>query len=179
MSLISRTLSVVCCTAVITAVTVGGLAAPASATTTACSGGGSFTIVDGLDVDAFSGQTCQGTATIASTVKNILGDAFRARMGVRSAVDLTSVVFEAPSSLESIGTNAFEGSGLTSIVIPNSVKTIWSVAFASARSLETVSFEAGSKLTDIRKGAFSDTDLRTISIPSSVTFIAPECIYRC
>lgn len=43
-----------------------------------------------------------------------------------------------PSTLVSIGDNAFQGTAIESLVIPNSVKTIGQTAFASCSSLKTV-----------------------------------------
>jgi len=80
----------------------------------------------------------------------------------------TSVTF--PSQLEVIGNGVFNQSGLTSVTIPNTVKTIksWGV-FAGSPNLASVTFQAGSKLESIGGEAFYKcTSLTTIEIPRSV-----------
>lgn len=47
--------------------------------------------------------------------------------------------FSIPGNIETIGRNAFEGSGLTAINIPLNVKTIEGAAFHNCQSLKTVS----------------------------------------
>jgi len=86
-------------------------------------------------------------------------------------INLT-VTFEANSKLRSIGAHAFSGSGLTSITIPASVKSIANGAFYSCGALTTVTFEADAALETIGDSAFSDSGLTSITIPASVKSIA-------
>jgi hypothetical protein len=73
---------------------------------------------------------------------------------------LTSVAI--PSSVTSIGTYAFAGSGLTSVEIPNSVKEIGKCAFNKCESLTNVTILDG--VTSIGAGAFGNcTALTTIN----------------
>ena len=72
---------------------------------------------------------------------------------------LTSVVI--PNSVTSIGKSAFYGcSGLTSVMIPNSVTSIGESAFESCSGLTSVVIP--NSVTSIGNGAFGDTHLRTI-----------------
>ncbi len=126
MSRISRTLSVVCCTAVIAAVTLGVPAAPASATTTTCSGGGTFTIAN----DVVTGHTgCKGAVIIPDGVTSIGDDAFK-------AAEVTSIVI--PDSVTSIGLQAFFGSALASVTFKGDAPAVGTDAFGDVADGATV-----------------------------------------
>jgi len=79
--------------------------------------------------------------------------------------------FVIPSSVISIGSNAFNGcSTLMSLTIPSSVTTIGSSAFNICSGLTSISIP--SSVTSIEGAAFSGcTGLTSISIPSSITSI--------
>jgi hypothetical protein len=66
--------------------------------------------------------------------------------------NLLSVTFEAGSQLDSIGEQAFYGTGLTSINIPSTVVSIGSEAFKGVSSLTSISIPAG--VTSIGEQAF-------------------------
>ncbi|MDA2984079.1 MAG: leucine-rich repeat domain-containing protein, partial [Actinomycetota bacterium] len=99
---------------VVAAVPLGVPAAPAWASTHC------FTVIDNVVSD---GDLCTGAVTIPKTVTSI-GDFAFSGISV-----LTSVTFEEDSALQTIGSDAFDGSGLTSIVIPKSVTSISDYAF--------------------------------------------------
>ena len=82
---------------------------------------------------------------------------------------LTSIVI--PNSVTSIGSQAFyQCSGLTSIVIPNSVTSIGNQAFSGCSGLTSVTL--GSGVTTIGDRVFSNcSGLVSIDIPDSVTSI--------
>ena len=107
-----------------------------------------------------------------------------------------------PSSVTSIGNNAFSGCGslsdivipssvtsigysafyhcdfLSKIVIPSSVTSIGNNAFSGCRSLSDIVIP--SSVTSIGDGAFSDCfSLSYIAIPSSVTSIGDSVFYHC
>jgi hypothetical protein len=87
-------------------------------------------------------------------------------------ISLSSVTFEADSSLTTIGNAAFRyASSLTSIEIPNFVTTIGDEAFKNDISLSSVTFEEPSSLATIGLEAFRATDLTSITIPNNVTDI--------
>jgi hypothetical protein len=84
---------------------------------------------------------------------------------------LTSVEFAEDSELLTIWWKAFDGSGLTSILIPKSVTLIGPFSL-STTALTSVTFEAGSALKTIDYAAFLNTGLTSVVIPKSVETIA-------
>lgn len=85
--------------------------------------------------------------------------------------NLKAVVFEDNAQLEFISTKCFEGcSSLTSIVIPTSVTSIKTKAFAQS-GLQNLTFKDGSTLTTIGEKAFQNTNLRSVYLPDSLKSI--------
>ncbi|MBR6516560.1 MAG: leucine-rich repeat domain-containing protein [Bacilli bacterium] len=94
-------------------------------------------------------------------------------------VNLKTVIFEEESTLEAINRDAFMSCGLTSIIIPNSLKTIGVDAF-SYSGLKTVTFEENSELELIGYNAFRVCrHLVSIVIPEGVTTIQNSAFWRC
>lgn len=71
-----------------------------------------------------------------------------------------------PKAVKEIGSNAFNGSGLTSIKIRENVETIDPFAFANCADLATVNFSEAANLTTIDVMAF-DSDPKLLSIDLS------------
>ncbi|MCM1368543.1 MAG: leucine-rich repeat domain-containing protein [Roseburia sp.] len=65
--------------------------------------------------------------------------------------------------------HGFEDSKIKSVIIPDSVKTVGTQAFAYCDNLKTVTF--GNGVTDIGKFAFRSTALETVTLPDSVKTI--------
>ena len=86
-----------------------------------------------------------------------------------------------PNSVTSIGDWAFSGcTSLTSITIPAGVTSIGEQAFRDCISLTTVTFASGSRLQTIGDWMFSGcTSLTSITIPASVTSIGEYAFYGC
>lgn len=77
-----------------------------------------------------------------------------------------------------IGSNAFQHKDITSVVIPDSVITIWSGAFSACHNLTAVVL--GKKVSSIYGSAFSNCPaLTTINIPESVTTITNYAFVNC
>lgn len=71
-------------------------------------------------------------------------------------------------SVEKIGSRAFAGCQITSVIIPSSVRTIGSSAFSGSSNLANVSFGAGSQLESAATDAFSGTKVENLKLPNSV-----------
>ena len=81
-------------------------------------------------------------------------------------------------TVTSIGSSAFTSAELTSVVIPDSVKTIGTYAFRYCASLADV--QLGTGLTSIGDSAFYGcTSLTAIELPESVTSIGSYAFYGC
>ena len=82
--------------------------------------------------------------------------------------------------LERIGAECFMGTLITSISIPNSVKSIGDRAFANS-SIESVIFGSGSQLRSIGEECFKASMLTSISLPDSVyscgSYAFADCAY--
>ena len=95
--------------------------------------------------------------------------------------NLTSVTYEAGSTLEIIGASAFAGcSSLTSINIPAGVTSIGASAFTDCAALESVTYAAGTQLETIDENAFAAcSSLASIIIPVGVTGIGASAFESC
>ena len=90
---------------------------------------------------------------------------------------LTSIIV--PEGIKTIGDYAFgECNGVTSISIPTSVTSIGASAFSACGSLTSVTIPEG--VTSIGKNTFYGcSSLTTVSIPKSVTSIGASAFYGC
>ena len=89
---------------------------------------------------------------------------------------LTSVTI--PNGVKSIGISAFFWSGLTSVTIPNSVTSIGGYAFAYCKSLSSVTIP--NSVTSIEEATFADcSGLTSMTIPNSVKSIGWSAFNRC
>ena len=98
-----------------------------------------------------------------------------------------SGILEIPDSVEfngnmyyvtSIGDNAFDLCGLTSVTIPNRVTSIGNGAFASCRSLTSVALPSG-LITIDNHSFFECESLTSITIPDGVTTIGDGAFLSC
>ena len=80
-----------------------------------------------------------------------------------------------------IGTNAFQNiTGVTSVVIPNTVEFIWSNAFENCTDLASVTLSENPALTNIYGSTFKNcTSLTSITIPANITKINEYAFSGC
>ena len=97
-------------------------------------------------------------------------------------------IIPADGSVTSVGGCAFLGSGVISIVIPNSVETIDSTAFADCSELEKISVAAGNSKYHSAGDCLVETETKTlilgcknsiIPVDGSVTSIGEYAFYGC
>lgn len=85
--------------------------------------------------------------------------------------------FIIPKTVVEIKNEAFEGSGLTEIIIPGNVKIIGDRAFNKCKNLKNIIIENGVQL--IGREAFSETAIEKLYIPSSVSVLGDDFISHC
>ena len=79
-----------------------------------------------------------------------------------------------------ISHSGFSNTGITSVTIPNTVKTIGRRAFHGCEQLQTVTFEEGSQLQTIGEEAFAEcTALAEITLPRSVASLGEGAFADC
>jgi hypothetical protein len=81
-----------------------------------------------------------------------------------------------PEGVTSISNTAFydvwdNERGITSVIIPASVRSIGNAAFQNSRELTSITFASGSQLESIGDNAFREVAVTSITIPASVTSI--------
>ncbi len=86
--------------------------------------------------------------------------------------------FKLPETLKSIDSNAFYGTAITTVTVPNSVVSIGTSAFSNCTLLESVTLGTG--LTSLENNVFySCTKLTEIDIPNTVISIGNNAFNNC
>jgi len=118
-----------------------------------------------INDSAFTSCTSLVTLIIGNNVTTIGAYAFQ------YCSNLTSVTFPT-SSLTTIGSSAFWGSGLTSVAIPNSVTSMSDSIFVNCTNLASATLPINGTITIVPQGTFVNcTSLTSITIPSNYTTI--------
>ena len=126
--------------------------------------------ITGIGASTFSGCDALATIVIPKGVKSINNYAFSDCKSLISA--------DLPEGLETIGKGVFAGSGLKSIVVPDTVTVLGENAFDYCLNLKTVKLT--SEITEIPPGAFNTcVRLKTIEIPDGVQMIGESAFNDC
>lgn len=131
----------------------------------------SVTIPQGTNLkNKFWGSTSLTTVTLNSGITEIQESAFR---------DCTQLVsISIPSSLTSLGSWCFAGSGLSTMVLPDNITTLGNGCFSNITTLTSVTLS--NNLTAIPEDCFEYCrNLSSITIPQSVTSIGKEAFQVC
>lgn len=144
----------------------------------------------------FAGCTALETVSFPASLESMGAFTFNAGNGYYSDTcsALKKVMFASGSNLEVIPVGTFTGSGLESITIPASVKTIADAsynsygsvdsslygAFEECKNLEAVMFENGTAITHVGANAFKGcVELKYISLPSTVSTVGRNAFTNC
>ena len=127
-------------------------------------------------------EECENLSTINvdpanpyfSCVDNVLFNAAKTTL-IKYMASATS--YSIPGTVETIGNRAFYGKGITSIVIPNSVKVIEDYAFSRCSELSSINLPE--TLTSIGGFAFMDSGITAAVIPNSVTTLGESVFCAC
>jgi hypothetical protein len=92
-----------------------------------------------------------------------------------SLFGMTNVGFEQGSHLTRIPVSCFRQTGLSWIVVPQSIETIDRNSFSGCSELHRVDFEANSKLKEIGEEAFWNAGIQEIWLPEQVKAIGTRC----
>ncbi len=115
-------------------------------------------------------ETSISNVTIANTTKFIYDNAFI------DCVNLPEIAL--PNTIVQLGNNAFKNSGITSIILPESVINIGEAVFAECANLTTVTIEGNIEV--IADSMFYNcTSLTGFTIPESVRRIGASAFYGC
>ena len=124
-------------------------------------------------------SSCSGTIVLPDEVvyEDVTYKVTRLGNSVFANMPVTSVVI--PNTVKSIGDYVFEGcTDLTSVIIPTSVTSIGARAFSGCVKLENI--ELPNTITSIEDYTFFGcTDLNSIEIPNMVTSIGNYAFLNC
>lgn len=131
-----------------------------------------------------------GTVAVAAgtcTATNIVVSSFNGKAvtevmpsGFKNCLTLSTISL--PNTITTFGTEAFAGSGLTSITIPNNVEVISTGCFRNCRDLLSVNFNEGNLVKRINSYAFAnDSKITDFSFNSmtNLIFIGEEAFLYC
>ena len=132
-----------------------------------------------IAVDAFSFTVCPITVAADNTAYCSQDDALysKDKDALLYAAGATGA-FIIPNTVVTIEESAFSNSTISSVTIPNSVKTIGNWAFSGCVNLQTVTLPAS--VTEIGEGVFGGcTNLTSVRIPASVKTIQKWTFEEC
>jgi hypothetical protein len=84
-----------------------------------------------------------------------------------------------PSTLQTIGSSAFKGSGLKSITLPSTLTSVGNNAFQNCAGLTSIAFP-GANIASLGNFLFAGcTGLTSVTVPSGMTSIPASCFNSC
>ena len=117
-----------------------------------------------------NGQSC--TLSFGNDVESVPEGAFYGFGGLSTISNWGGV--------KEIGTDAFEGSGLTSVTIPDAVTSLGMATFSDCTNLTSVTFGSNSDLTTTGENTCQGcTNLTTVILPSNITTIGTSSFSGC
>jgi hypothetical protein len=132
-------------------------------------------VLETIGDSSFQYCTSIKSLKIPKTVKTIGSNAFGQIIKTdptQYITSLTSLTFDSGSVLETIGGGAFKySSGITSVAIPNTVKSIGYEAFADTLSLTSLTFGNNSVLETIADSCFEWASIKSITFPKTLKTI--------
>lgn len=124
--------------------------------------------VTGMGQEVFSDCKKLQIAVIGTGLKEISEKAFS------SCSLLANIII--PSNVEIIRRDAFDGSGLESVIIENGVQSIYEFAFSNCKNLEEITLPESMKT--VLSSAFSNSGLKRIDL-GSITDLRQSAFYYC
>ena len=123
-------------------------------------------------------NTYSGSVSIPETF-TANGEYFVTKIGENAFAGSAVTSVSMPEGITSIGQYAFSGcQNLESVTLPESLTTLGSEAFSGCQNLESVALPGS--LTTLGDRTFEACELlKTIKIPSGVTAIPDQCFYGC
>lgn len=144
-----------------------------------CSALTSFTLpadITRIGANAFRNCTSLTEFEVPASVTQIGGSAFYGCSKLQQVTFATNE--EGASEVTSIGSSAFKNTALTSITIPDTVKSVGSYCFEECKQLTGVVLPTS--LTKLETATFRKCSvLETITIPAKVTTIDGDAFYDC
>ena len=124
--------------------------------------------------------TVSGAQTDASIFTYTVNNGSATITGLNGSITDTELII--PSEIDgypvtSIGNEAFKGTAITSVTIPDSVTSIGNRVFRQCSNL--VSVRIGNGVTSIGEGAFHSTGITGVTIPDSVTSVGDFVFHSC
>lgn len=145
-------------------------------------------LFDGSNVFYNAGKSRSGVAVqIKNTVSRLPAHLFHVN-NANNAAKITSVTFEANSTLTSIGANAFKNTEIVSITLPSSLTTVEAYAFMNTTKLQNIFVDESSASLASIDGVLFDKNITSLlhfpqtkteaNIPETVTTIANGAFYN-
>lgn len=126
-----------------------------------------------IEIDQYAFSNCKNLTKVV-TGTNLVKIGSETFKGIKS---LTSVDFSKSQNLQSIGASSFQGTNITSAIIPDSVTNIGDSAFSRCAHLTELKLPRN--LTAIKGWTFAYTAIESVYIPENVLSIEDHAFCDC